>query len=673
MADPALIACLYPSAEGQTGMENALRTIHRNPSRRIEPLRQDYNREPTSEPRDDDGAELPDNEDEDEDAFVNGRDYSFGLRLGFDDERKSALGILIGTSPHCDIVVPKRDGLAGVAPYHCCITFDEQRRLILKDLQNPEDQRRPRRNPAFVPGTAVTYNDKGGQKRCILTWIIAGHRVIEQHQPVIVAIHDNVKFEIVVAPRDMDSLSYQENLNGAQFPNELQAPIKDAILLDNGEVGWGGFAVVSRVWNVSTGHEYASKVPLKRRDWGFLQREINVLKGIRHEHIVNCIPEFSTTEPVARLVLEYVPLGTLEDQHDKNPISVEEAFDVLCQGTSALRYLHEREVPIAHRDIKPSNILVQSRLPLHIKLSDFGLSRANPSYLRTYCGTPRYTAPEIFARENYDAGVDIWSLGVVVLQYAHGLPNPRLCGFDGVAWTKNLVQVVEAEARALRCPLLTFLSTAMLVRDRHERYSAHRCWNMVQQLDPSDFSCSIPTWISQPQDPHPQQAFGAPVTAPDPTQLVSPAGRSPTVTTVINPHSRRFDAPSPSPLVSVRRMNLSRVSKPAKAENKSARRRERGGDAVEELAYFYDKFSSPLHQLYVGSSLAQATNEGDVVLRRQLETAADGAAGYTTGPRSGTPEVSEGSVEKRVYLLGDMMRKDGVEVVVEHVETAPLG
>ena len=110
-----------------------------------------------------------------------------------------------------------------------------------------------------------------------------------------------------------------------------------------------------------------------------------------------------------RLVLECVPLGTLEDQHDESPISVEEAFEVLCQGLSALRYLHEREDPIVHRDIKPSNILVQSRFPtLHIKLSDFGLSRASPSYLKTYCGTPLYAAPEVFARKKYDASVDVW-------------------------------------------------------------------------------------------------------------------------------------------------------------------------------------------------------------------------------------------------------------------------
>lgn len=40
---------------------------------------------------------------------------------------------------------------------------------------------------------------------------------------------------------------------------------------------------------------------------------------------------------------------------------------MLCQGVLALRYLHERE--------EPTKILVQSRQPLHVKLSDSGLSK----------------------------------------------------------------------------------------------------------------------------------------------------------------------------------------------------------------------------------------------------------------------------------------------------------
>lgn len=306
-------------------MDNALRTIEMNESRRFEPLRYDFSRDSSLAPndRDDtndagndynggDGGDA-DADGDDQEAPDSGHDYSPGLRLAFDDERKSSLGILIGTSPKCDIVLPKRDSLSGIAPYQCAITFDEQGRLILKDLQNPEDQKRRKRGrTSFTPGTSVTYNGKGGQKRCAFTWILGGHEFTADNQPIVIALHDNLKFQIVVAPQDMHSSPYKESVarflsgpavgvddlslsqlgvwsmgstagpSGAQTPSETLPPSKDAILLDNGELGQGAFAVVMRVWNVSTGAEYASKEPLKKKNWEYLEREIKLLKGIRN-------------------------------------------------------------------------------------------------------------------------------------------------------------------------------------------------------------------------------------------------------------------------------------------------------------------------------------------------------------------------------------------------------
>ncbi|SPQ19586.1 7f9fd39d-903f-4af4-982e-28d601506844 [Thermothielavioides terrestris] len=263
-------------------------------------------------------------------------------------------------------------------------------------------------------------------------------------------------------------------------------------MLQDMDLGSGAQAVVFRAWDVSTAIEYAVKEPLKERFHERLRREIQLLRRINHDCVVRCIPELSMTEPVPRLVLEYIPLGSLEDQHEKNHISIHETFEVLRQGLSALRHLHEREIPIVHRDIKPSNILVQSRTPvLHIKLSDFGFSGENEDYLKTCCGTPVYTAPEVFRGEPYNAAVDIWSLGVVVFQYAYGLPKlNREVLFNGAQWTKDIVRTLEAGARDLYCPLLSFLGRAMLVEDRKSRYPAHQCARQVCHLDVSQFRCS---------------------------------------------------------------------------------------------------------------------------------------------------------------------------------------
>ena len=147
---------------------------------------------------------------------------------------------------------------------------------------------------------------------------------------------------------------------------------------------------------------------------------------------MNWIPE-----PWPRLILEYVPFGSLEDQ--KN-VSDEECVAILCQGLSALVDLHEREEPIVHRDIKPGDILIHSRDPLHIKLTDFGFSRVS-SDLTTYCGTAKYLDPEVYTKETYTPVVDIWSLGVVVFRFAYGLPNNK--GYAGRRWCERIIEEVN--------------------------------------------------------------------------------------------------------------------------------------------------------------------------------------------------------------------------------------
>jgi serine/threonine protein kinase len=144
--------------------------------------------------------------------------------------------------------------------------------------------------------------------------------------------------------------------------------------------------------------------------------------------------------------LEYLPLGNLEDQRIKRPFSRDETLTILQQSLSTLKYLHGRKPPIVHRDIKPENILVQSRDPLHIKFADFGLAKAGTD-LKTICGTGTYLAPEVarycglsktVPKEIYSEEVDIWSLGVVILKYAYGLPYPGEGG--GVLWCEKIIE-----------------------------------------------------------------------------------------------------------------------------------------------------------------------------------------------------------------------------------------
>ena len=90
----------------------------------------------------------------------------------------------------------------------------------------------------------------------------------------------------------------------------------------------------------------------------------------------------------------------------------------------ALIYLKQTHKMI-HRDIKPSNILINHRG--QIKLCDFGISGClidSITSSRTI-GSHSYQAPELFQHDfeidfKYDCRVDVWSLGITLLEMALG-------------------------------------------------------------------------------------------------------------------------------------------------------------------------------------------------------------------------------------------------------------
>lgn len=144
------------------------------------------------------------------------------------------------------------------------------------------------------------------------------------------------------------------------------------------------------------------------------------------------------------LCMEYIPLGNLRDQARAQDFVTEEIMELASQMTDALAYLHSKKV--LHRDIKPENILLKSRLPLKIKLSDFGLA-TQKDIKRTFCGSLLYVAPELWKRIEYHDRADVWSLGVVISELLKKLPTLprklRLENFDGLQWTSLVHKSAE--------------------------------------------------------------------------------------------------------------------------------------------------------------------------------------------------------------------------------------
>nr|VWO94192.1 Uncharacterized protein [Ganoderma boninense] len=209
-------------------------------------------------------------------------------------------------------------------------------------------------------------------------------------------------------------------------------------------LGTGGFGVVHEAVSVATGHRHAVKVVRKMRclqtgtSKDPVQKEVEMLKAQNHPYIVTLDSAFQD-DRFLYLVMELVAEGSLHDLIVREtrlskrlkwpwggtlssvPSKGEsDAKLVTLDVCSALTYLHA--MAIVHRDIKPANILIQSRSPLSVKVSDFGLAKIvdGENDLKTLCGTPEFMAPEIGPLGGYDYKVDTWALGVTLFAMLSG-------------------------------------------------------------------------------------------------------------------------------------------------------------------------------------------------------------------------------------------------------------
>jgi len=123
--------------------------------------------------------------------------------------------------------------------------------------------------------------------------------------------------------------------------------------------------------------------------------------------------------------MEYMDAGSLTDIVDAYDLGIRlnepQIARVCYEVLQGLLYLHNNNR--IHRDIKSDNVLVSSNGS--IKLADFGYTaqltreRINRT---TAVGTPYWMAPEVIRGQQYKLNVDIWSLGIMIMEMAEGNP-----------------------------------------------------------------------------------------------------------------------------------------------------------------------------------------------------------------------------------------------------------
>ncbi|EGD83087.1 NEK protein kinase [Salpingoeca rosetta] len=190
------------------------------------------------------------------------------------------------------------------------------------------------------------------------------------------------------------------------------------------ELGKGAFAKVYLVKAENHAGVIACKrvqiAQLSEEKRAKVMKEVNILRGLQHPHIVRLYESFETGD-VLHMHMEYVDgidLGQLLKKHKTNNDRFSQAtvmrwFSQLCY---AVEYVHSHN--IIHRDIKPTNCFLELDQDI-VKLGDFGLSQHIPWYhprSTGFVGTPYYMSPDVLNGLDYTAKADVWSLAVLLYE-----------------------------------------------------------------------------------------------------------------------------------------------------------------------------------------------------------------------------------------------------------------
>ena len=132
--------------------------------------------------------------------------------------------------------------------------------------------------------------------------------------------------------------------------------------------------------------------------------EVKILQSVSHLNVINLVDVIYTLD-YSYIVLELAKGGELLDKIiKKTRFNETEAKLHFYQMASAMEYLHSKT--ICHRDLKPENILLCSQDDKNpgVKITDMGLSKLVDlgTFLKTFCGTPKYIAPEVIQGQGED-------------------------------------------------------------------------------------------------------------------------------------------------------------------------------------------------------------------------------------------------------------------------------
>ncbi|KFP22175.1 Serine/threonine-protein kinase PAK 7, partial [Egretta garzetta] len=313
--------------------------------------------------------------------------------------------------------------------------YDKRPKSSYVDPASPQPAMRQRsRGPVKLPQSQskVSYSSSSYQ------YPLVYHKVSHYHQPSLQPSSPYISTASYPSSPSITSSAYPppswgsssdqqpSRVSHEQFRAALQlvvSPGDPREYLDNFiKIGEGSTGIVCIATEKHTGKQVAvKKMDLRKQQRReLLFNEVVIMRDYHHENVVDMYNSYLVGDELW-VVMEFLEGGALTDIVTHTRMNEEQIATVCLSVLRALSYLHNQGV--IHRDIKSDSILLTS--DGRIKLSDFGfcaqVSKEVPRR-KSLVGTPYWMAPEVISRLPYGTEVDIWSLGIMVIEMIDGEP-----------------------------------------------------------------------------------------------------------------------------------------------------------------------------------------------------------------------------------------------------------
>jgi eukaryotic-like serine/threonine-protein kinase len=149
------------------------------------------------------------------------------------------------------------------------------------------------------------------------------------------------------------------------------------------------------------------------------RREVLTLAALSHPGLVT-VYDVGDDRGRAYFVMQLIEGDTLAQRIRRGPLPLGDVVALGAALADALGYVHRRGV--VHRDVKPGNVLLDAEGRAH--LSDFGIAAVRDAAPVTAAGmvigTASYLSPEQVRGEAVTPAVDIYALGLVLIECVTG-------------------------------------------------------------------------------------------------------------------------------------------------------------------------------------------------------------------------------------------------------------